>query len=442
MNLFDVARWIDGLLHSPVRQANALLRGSEEMSVEAYLNMRNRAFLNLVHYVYNEIPYYRRVLQEQRLQPQDFNSLSDIKYFPILTKDIIRNENKNLRPKNLKKGSYVIRRSGGTTGEPIASYINKFESALETYSYFRGLTWMGWNPNYKRIILSGGSLGIPKKSSSLKNYLKVQATGIVVLPAFELDNESVDLYIKTIQKSGISIITGYASVLKLLSDIIMEKGIEINNIACVFSTAELLPPNWAETIGKAFKCKVKCFYGCGEINSLGYQIEEGGPYIIPDEHVHIESNSLVDGQPGDFLVTSLFNTAQPLIRYQNGDTGIIEFAKGEEKRSQIVKLEGRSSDFFLRRDGSKLSSIFGTHSIFMSNISVKRYQYIQKNFEYIEFRYDPQNGLDISHSEKSLIRDMLSKNLSPNVKVEFINTKDFRLSKSGKHRIMICDLIN
>lgn len=39
----------------------------------------------------------------------------------------------------------------------------------------------------------------------------------------------------------------------------------------VFTSAETLPADWSAKIASVFGCKVKAFYGCGEIISLGYQ---------------------------------------------------------------------------------------------------------------------------------------------------------------------------
>ena len=37
-----------------------------------------------------------------------------------------------------------------------------------------------------------------------------------------------------------------------------------------FPTAELMLPEWEEAIRNTFKCSVLPYYGCGEVNGLGF----------------------------------------------------------------------------------------------------------------------------------------------------------------------------
>lgn len=435
MNKFELARFVDGILKPEVRHANSILRFGDTTDYYGLKTFRDKAFVELINYCYATIPYYQEVMRHQGMQPSDVKGLEDIIHFPVLTKEIIRQQGARLRPAILKTGSYVVRRSGGTTGEPIASYINTLTAALETYSYFRGLQWMGWKPEYKRVLLTGGSLGL-KSTSSYRFKLKSYATGIIPLPAFELKDETLSYYVKEINDAGLCIVTGYASVLKYFSDLCNNRGISFNNVKQVFSTAEVLPQSWHSSINECFACDVKSFYGCGEINSLGYQVEMNGNYVVPDEHVVVESigdNSSVETD--SLLITSLFNFAQPLIRYANGDMGMIRQGNAVNSRTVITELNGRVSDMFVRPDGTKLSGSFGPHSIFKGRIPVQKYQYIQHAYDEIEFRYNPIEE-DISDDHRELLRQMLM-NAFGDVKLSFTKTNEFILSSNGKHRIMI-----
>jgi phenylacetate-CoA ligase len=48
----------------------------------------------IIHYAYQNVPGYRILYREAGIHPNDLNILSDIQYFPFITKETIRD---NLR---------------------------------------------------------------------------------------------------------------------------------------------------------------------------------------------------------------------------------------------------------------------------------------------------------------------------------------------------------
>ncbi len=435
-HLFQISNLANRLFSKEVNEAVMYLKKIEKSSVEDFLAHRNLAFQKLIEHCYEQVPYYKDYMKQQDIIPSDIQTIKDIKLFPVLTKNIIRKEGSRLLAKNLKQFSYISRRSGGTTGEPVKAYVDRHTQALETYSFLRGLQWMGWKPGQKIIKLSGGSLGITQKRK-FKVNLRNLAMNQAILPAFDINFQSAQFYLDTIQNLGPCIIIGYASALLNLARVQCEQRYNLN-VDFVFSTAELLPPDWAETISEAFGCEVKCYYGCGEIESLGYQTAQGGIYTIPDDVNYLEiSNTEHELPQNSLLLTSLFNRAMPFLRYANGDlaSGIIS-SSFDKRRSAIKELNGRSVDMFTDNTGTAISGSFGPHLIYKTNLRVSKYQFIQSGIGKIVFRYD-LDGEDLNKEEKRLLNDTLENILGGSVEIEFIRTKEFILSKNRKHRIVI-----
>lgn len=433
-SIFKIARTVDKWLSPDVRRAQDILDFGNRATARELTRFRDDAFRKQIQYIFENVPYYRKVMDERGLKPRDFNSTHDITLLPVLTKNILRSENDRLFAKNAIP--YTIRRSGGTTGEPIPSYADRRSRALETYAYFRGLQWMGWNPKQKRVILSGGSLGIHDRGS-LRKRLKNYATGVVSLPAFSLKEDNVAEYHLAIQRSGPCILIGYASVLDYLAKMSLENGYTYPDVNFVYSTAEILYPEWAVNIQSAFGCSVKSFYGCGEINSLGFQIESDGAYRVPDEHVIVESyQGDQEVEQKSVLITSLFNRVFPLLRYANGDLAEITPASSKQKRTLINNLIGRTADQFIRQDGSKVSPSFGPHTVFRTNLKVEKYQFIQWDLNKFEFRYLPLEE-DISLEEKKKMVKVVRGIMNHNIDLKFIKSSEFIMSSNGKFRIMV-----
>jgi phenylacetate-CoA ligase len=438
---YDFALKIDGFLTPSVKEAFRILKDGELASLDELSELRNLAFVKLIQHSYKNVLYYKKIMDEYGISPTSIQSLDDLNRFPILTKDAVRSAGKELRAQNIPDNLCVPRRSGGTTGEPIISYVDRRAQALETYAARRGQQWMGWHPGIKIVQLFGGSLGLPEKLS-LRDRARDYALGYVFLPAFGLNEKNVFEYIQTIDRAGECILNGYASALYNLAIYANELGVYPHNVKLVFSTSEVMPSEWKKTISKVFSCPVKSYYGCGEINSLGFQVKKEGSYWIPDEHVHLESINKEQHFHSDkeqtLLATTLFNFAQPLIRYENGDLGVVtKPGESHPTRHCISSLTGRSADMFIRTDGSRISSILGTYIIQRTQLPVKKYQIIQHAVDLIEFRYEPNE--DISTQELQVVTKILRDYIGPKLKVEYNLTNEFLLSGAGKFRIMVVD---
>lgn len=439
---YPVAKHIDSRMDKRVKEAIEILDFGEKASLEELQSFRLKALQALIHYVYESVPYYREKFSKQGIYPDQIQEIEDIEKLPVLTKDDIRTAGNLLRSTKLHEMKYIITRSGGTTGEPIASYVDRRAQALGTYAAQRGLEWMGWKPGIPVVTLFGGSLSRPIKPT-LRDRLRDYSLGTVFLPAFELKKESAYEYLELISKNSPCIIKGYASALYNLALYAEEVDYRPNSIISIFSTAEYLPDQWAYKISTIFGCPVKCYYGCGEINSLGFQVEQFGPYIVPDEHVIVESikNKLGNSEGNkSLLVTSLFNYAQPLIRYQLGDIGEVSLpGRLHPTRSTITNLIGRSSDMFVRKDGTTVSPSIAPHIISKINLPVIKYQFIQKDLRNIHFLYDPET-YDLSDAEKNEVTSILRTHISDDINLRFIKTNEFVLSKNGKYRIVISEI--
>jgi len=86
-----------------------------------------------------------------------------------------------------------------------------------------------------------------------------------------------------------NIADGKASALTYLATLKRELDAGDLPLLAILPTAAEMSTGWVKETAAAFNCPVICYYGFAEVNSVGYQLEQGGPYIVPDEHVVVES---------------------------------------------------------------------------------------------------------------------------------------------------------
>lgn len=425
-----------------VARALDLLDWGESASLEEMTERRVVELRSLLTHCYAEVPYYRQLMRQRGIDPKSVQSLDDLRRFPVLTRDAIRRQGDTMIASNLQPKDYIIRKTGGSTGEPIASYVDHRTRVMETYASFRGDRWMGWRSWMKKIKLWGGSLQRPG-SRGLRSRMRSLVLGHVALSAFSVNAGTAGDYARTILQTGPAVMIGYSSALYLLAQELAKLGETAWPVKAVFPTAAEMPADWARHVSRVFNCPVRRYYGGAEVNALGFQVEEEGPYLVPDEHVVIETvqpgTAEAETVPvGSLLVTSLFNRARPLIRYANGDLGdVAQPGELHPSRSCIRELSGRGADMFVLRDGTRLSANFGAKIISALKPPVKRFQFIQHEYDSVEFRYEALSK-ELNAGELKEIVDALRKHMGSKLDVDVKCTGDFVVSKGGKHRTMIC----
>jgi phenylacetate-CoA ligase len=438
---YDLALRGMGWWYPHIRQARELLARADAADARTYAAMREEAFGRQIDFLWKEIPYYRRVMEERGLTPASFASTADVVKLPVLNRERLRAAGDTIRSTGIfPEEQILVRRSGGTTGEPIASRIDPFARALETYAFLRGLEWMGWQPGMSIVWLTGGSLGAPAPLR-YRERLKRAVTGGTFLPAFEIRAETAERYCEAIAAAGPCVVVGYASALLQLATHAPAHRKHRLDVRRVFSTAELLPPDWQEKIEQGLNAEVRSYYGCGEVNTLGFQVERAGPYVLPDEHVLLESvpagTDGVAAADDTLLVTTLYNRAQPLVRYAIGDRGkLLAPGVAHPTRGAIAELLGRASDLFLRVDGTAVSGSMGPHLVFATKLPVRRYQFVQTRPDRIEFRYEA-DAAGVPAEKLREVERILRDHLGAELEVVFSPTTDFEVTRAGKHRVVI-----
>ena len=98
------------------------LMTSRTWNKQQLLDYQYLEFKKLITHCYNNVPYYKNVMLERGLSPQSFKSASDISLLPILTKDIIRDNTKDLIASNMIRQKCFEFRTSGSTGKKLIFY--------------------------------------------------------------------------------------------------------------------------------------------------------------------------------------------------------------------------------------------------------------------------------------------------------------------------------
>jgi phenylacetate-CoA ligase len=426
-----------GIPNQPVLDG---LMESQWWSPGRLAELRDAKLRVMIRHAWEHVPYYRRVMDERGLRPLDFRGQADLSKLPLLTKDLIREHAADLVAVNVPEAETKESRTGGSTGAPVHTRRWLKDLAWHQGSYWRGLSWGGLGVAAPRVHLFGGSLGRAVSMSLRRRVGDWLDRDNLFLPAFELGRHNVSDYARQIRDGGHEILTGYASAVYMLALLVREAGEELR-LRTVFTTAESLQPSWRDAIEEVLGADVREYYGCGEVNSLGYQCGASPGYHRCDEHaimeVLAEDGACAFEGEGAFVLTDLDNHAMPVLRYQNGDAGVLsdEPCACGRGLGRILRVDGRVSDFLITTRGDRISGSIAAHA-FRHMDGVRFYQFVQDEPGQLEVRIVAGPGYDRAAREADF-RRVFGEHLGADARLTIAYPEDIERTKAGKARFVI-----
>ena len=362
------------------------LEGSEER-IEKYREKQFRRILKLVM----KTPMYR-----EKYKGIDVSkiTLQNIDELPILTKaDIRKHFPDGVVPENFDRRKGYVVSTSGSTGQPTSIYTDFYTIVRALMGFIREIREydISWRKDRMTVIadLTPGS--------AEEAYLN--QTAIPNLrPFFSMNNmqllhvgENVEKMIEKIDAFNPKFIGGYPGVLRALA-VLKKKGygknIEPEYIA---SSGAVLDDYTRKYIEEAFNTKVFDVYGSTEGGPIAFECRKGN-YHIHYDMVHLEfldedMKPVKYGEPGRIIVTKLYGTATPIIRYDGLNDFVIPLANKCNcgiNSPLIEKIGGRKADSIVLPSGQIIppSSITGIPAKVMEKMGTRKilqFQIIQKS---------------------------------------------------------------
>ena len=97
----------------------------ETMSRDEMRALQNEKFLKQVKHVYDNVPYYRKKMEEKGVTPEDIKSLDDIRLLPFLTKDDLREAYPYGLLATPLERCVRIQSTSGTTGKRVVAFYTQ-----------------------------------------------------------------------------------------------------------------------------------------------------------------------------------------------------------------------------------------------------------------------------------------------------------------------------
>ena len=295
------------------------LREHQWNTIEENREIQRKKLYMLIKYANQNIPHYKRIIKEYNIQFSEDTIFDNIKKFPILTKDIIRNHFDKLY--KFIDNTYYRNTSGGSTGEPVIFYQDRNYFAWNTATKIFFDEWAGRKIGDPMVKLWGSFRDTLRGGQGIKGYLRQQLSGVTVLNSNRMTEKNMYEYAQRINNIKPYLILAYTSSIDKLTRFIQEHHLSIYSPKAIMTSAGVLYPEVRARIEEVFQASIFNRYGSREVSDIACNCEKSdGLHLIPDIHyveiVDDEGREVKPGNPGNIIITLLTNYTMPLIKLE------------------------------------------------------------------------------------------------------------------------------
>lgn len=324
----------------------------ECMPREQMKKLQDERLAAQVKHVWDNVPYYRKMMEEKGVTPDDVKSTDDLHKLPFLTKADLREAYPyGLLAKPLDE-CVRIHSTSGTTGKRVVAFYTQHDIDLWDDCCARAITAAGGTKSdvchvaYGFGLFTGGA-GLNGGSHKV---------GCLTLP---MSSGNTERQIQFMQDLGSTILCCTPSYAAYIGETLKEMGLTPDDIklkAGIFG-AEPWTEEMRREIEKSLGIKAYDIYGLTETSGPGVAFEceaQQGMHINEDNFIVeiIDPDTgevLPEGSKGELVFTSITKEAFPLLRYRTRDICILSREKCSCGRTLIkmTKPMGRSDDMLI-----------------------------------------------------------------------------------------------
>jgi phenylacetate-CoA ligase len=414
-----------------------ILEQSQWRRREQILSDQNDALRDFIKYAYEHVPYYRRLMDERRVRPQDVHSVADLNRLPYLTKDDLRKHFQELQASPRPARTQTIS-TGGSTGAPVKVLVAMESHGFAEAARLRAQGWFGLKPGEREMVLWGSPIELGRQSRWRQGRDRLLNSRL--LSAFDLSEGALAQYAKQIREFRPQKLYGYASALAYLAAYLLKSGRTIDNDwpKAIFATAEPLLPHQRQAIQDAFHCAAVAEYGARDAGLVAHECPAGRLHINAERivvEIDEDKHFAVPGK-GEIVITNLLSRAMPLIRYRTGDVGQLDSSECSCGRGLplLSYVEGRQTDFLVTPSGRVLHALAIIYPI-REAPGVSEFQVVQETVGQVVIRLVADSSFSESACKTLVAKARLA--LGGEVSVEIERVSTIPRLPSGKFRYVI-----
>ena len=335
-------------------EQNYYQRDVETMSRDEMKKLQSEKLVKQVRHVYDNVPYYKNLMDEKGVTPDDIHGIEDLHKLPFLSKADLRDAYPyGLLAKPLDE-CVRIHSTSGTTGRRVVAFYTQNDVDLWEDCCARAIVAAGGTKSdvcqvaYGYGLFTGGA-GLHGGSHKV---------GCLTLP---MSSGNTDRQIQFMDDLGATILCCTPSYAAYLGESLKEQGYTPDQIPLKAGIFGAEP--WTEEMRKSIEAtlgiKAYDIYGLTETSGPGvaFECSEQTGMHVNEDHFYAEiidpdtGEVLPEGEKGELVFTALDKEAFPLLRYRTRDICVLSREKCSCGRTlvKMAKPMGRTDDMLIIR---------------------------------------------------------------------------------------------
>ncbi len=417
-----------------------LARESEHWSEEQATSYQLEQLRAVLTHAERYSPFYAERFAEAGFRPSQLQSLEEMDSCPLLTRqDVARNLDRLATTKPGRSARLYLT-TGGTTGEPMAFYLQKGVSRPKERAFIEALWARAGYSTESRVLMvrsrvtSSSPDGDIAYHDTTRNWL--------MLSSFHLSAQRLPEYLDHVRNFRPDILHIYPSVALHLAELLDEAGQAWPaRLRCILAGSERLTAPQRRLLEDSFGCPVYHWYGHRERAVLAGQGRKSQLLYFCPAYGFAELGPPDQDGLREVIGTSFHNLVMPLIRYRTGDY-VVPYDEATDGARELPWLavsdvRGRGHEFLIGPGGRKVpltpfnlndASFYGLYSV----------QFFQEEPGRVELRYVPSPR----YSQESLerVRALVQRKLGDDFGLVLRQVREVETTQRGKNRWLVSTL--
>lgn len=427
MNWFSLSLQLNRF---PINRAKNALTEIQRIPEAGYAQYVERKKREIVNYHLKNTAFYREFFDGK-----EFTSWEDV---PIMKKADLQRPLEERFSRGYNSKNVYVGKTSGSSGHPFIFAKDRFCHALSWAEFNDRYQWYGLDLDRS---VQARFYGIPlDRFGYFKERLKDRFGFRYRFPIFDLSEEKMEEFLVDFQKKKFDYINGYTSSIVLFAKFLQKKGIVLKeictNLKLCIVTSEMFFEEDKKLLEKQFGVPVVNEYGASELGLLAFQNPDK-EWVFNSETMYVEvvnkdGKVLPYGEQGRIVITSLYNRAQPFIRYDIGDTGTLA-EESTLKKPILKELLGRTNDVAVLPSGKVVPGLtfyYVTKSVIENDSQIK--EFIVQQTAPGSFKIIYVSEKELSKEKRKKITSAMALYLEDGLDLEFEHKQTLNRSKRGK----------
>ena len=361
--------------------------------------IQEKKLKSIIHHAYKTAPFYKALMDQAGVSPDDIQKPADLVRVPTITKDDIQKNFDQCISCRYDVDRCFLKTTSGSSGKMLRVLWDDYNFLSRVMLYYRVYAMAGYTA-FKKLLFFLPEIDDPGFSFGL-----FRQKGMTLDRSFE----EIRRLLLDYKPDILSIYPSYAID---LAEYLDEEDIEKIGLEAISLNSEMVMVSDRSFIEEKYRCPAYEEYSSVELGPIAAMCNHKGMHIFSDnvilEILDSEGNPVPSGERGEVTLTGLNSYAMPFIRYRIGDFSRIleESCTCGSSFPLLGQIEGRKDDFFITSENRHIPAWmiyevverpllkFGVKSMVLSDFYIVQREHNLADFYYVKGRDFTSEYLD------------------------------------------------